>query len=190
MHVAVPSVHSMQIVHKAKDNAAPVARGETVWKRESIGPTGPFGCQQKPKQRRFQGIYLKECWSTFKLSLPQHNETVGLKEKAVLGHSVNICAMRVITVVMCQHMLRPHVQRHTAVSYHVIKLSKLPLIPSFCISVPWSLKTSPFESQATWFTSPSAKLQVMRRQSDKACLATMSVRPAFLLKTKGLACVI
>lgn len=42
------------------------------------------------------------------------------------------------------------------------------------------------------FPSPSAKLQVMRRQSDKACLATMSVlrqSHPFLLTTKGLACV-
>ena len=65
-----------------------------------------------------EGICLNKCRSTVKLSLPQHNDTCWNEEKALLGHSVNISSISLITVVMCWHMLRADIQMHPAVSHH------------------------------------------------------------------------
>lgn len=66
----------MQIVHKAKDNAVP-AKGETVKPCENM--------KELDSWTHAEGICLNKCRSTVKLSLPQHNDTVGMKKKHYLA---------------------------------------------------------------------------------------------------------
>lgn len=103
-----------------------------------------------------EGICLNKCRSTVKLSLPQHNDTVGMKKSTTWPLSQHLFN---VTYHGC------HVLMHPAVSSMPVTLN-LHQLSKLCISLPCKLETSPFTS---------AKLQVMRRQSDKTCLATMSV---------------